>query len=135
MNRANSPPQSERFVSTARAILEYGIVAVGVDDAFEIRVKQVYSLVPADALELPLASFSNALHRVNDSIGVVDVLSHRSAAQTCTHFVIAEFIAPGVVGLNIGYDAINHMELLRACAYSAACAGVPYNLFFRLVFP
>ena len=34
-----------------------------------------------------------------------------------------------------GYDAINHMELLRACAYSAACAGVPYNLFFRLVFP
>ena len=43
--------------------------------------------------------------------------------------------SPGVALVsNIGYDAINHMELLRACAYSAACAGVPYNLFFSACF-
>lgn len=55
-----------------------GLIAIGVDDAFQLAGDGVDSLVPGNLLELSFAAFARTLHGVQQTVGAVEPASRWS---------------------------------------------------------
>ena len=101
------------------------VVAVGLDRVLELVRDRVDGLVPADALELARPTWPRALHRVLQTIGMVDPLAHRAAAQAGS---CLEVIVSRVVGEHVGDLAVPHMPLEDAPSSAVHVALAPDDL-------
>ena len=103
------------------------VVAVGLDRVLELVRDRVDGLVPADALELARSARSRALHRVLQTIGVVDPLAHRTSAQAGAGL---EVIVSRIVGEHVGDFAILYMPLEDAPSSAVHVTLTPDDLVF-----
>ena len=85
-------------VHARRVVDEDGLGAVGPVDVLELVVDGLDCLIPADALELALAALADALHRVQQAVGMVDPLAHAATAQARTRLEVG---IADVVGFHV----------------------------------
>ena len=118
--------------NTGRIRQVHGLVAVLLDDFFELRGRQIDSLVPGNALELALAALADALHGIVDTIGMVHPATIRATAQARTRLRVIE---PGILA-RAGVDphdlVVLHMELQAATARTVDGAMAPRDLLLGL---
>ena len=99
---------------------------------FELRGRQIDSLVPGNALELALAALADALHGIVDAIGMVHPATIRATAQARTRLRVIE---PGILA-RAGVDphdlVVLHMELQAATTRTVDGAMAPRDLLLGL---
>ena len=117
-------------VDSERAVLQNGLVAIGVDDVLEFVGEDVGGFVPADFLELAFAALADAFQRPLQTVRMVDPVTDRATAQAGAVFQSPEFVAPRSVAFDVGDHTVFHMELKRALSHAAAGAGVPDDFVF-----
>ncbi len=105
-----------------------GVVTVRVDDALQLAGDGVDGLVPADLLELALATLADALHGLRQAVGAVDPATHGAAAQAGARLQID---VAGVVGLHVDDLAVLGVPLEDAVAAAVDVALAPRDLVGR----
>ena len=110
----------------------YGLVTVLVDNFFELRGRKIDGLVPRNALELALAAFADALHRVVDAVWAVHPTTISAAAKARTRLRFVEISILARVGVHPHNLVILHMELQAATARAVDRAMAPCRGLFSL---
>ena len=103
---------------------EDGVVAVLVDRVLKLVGDGVDGLVPADALELALASLAHALHGVHQAVRAVEPAPHGAAAQACARLEVG---VADVVGLHVQRLAVLGVPLEYAVASAVDVALAPVD--------
>ena len=93
--------------------------AVLVEHALVLVCNQVNRLFPADALELAASALARTLHRVLETIWMVDPTTHGATALTGANLMVAELVVSRIVGLHA-----NDLVIFRHNAQGAATIAV-----------
>ena len=110
----------------------HGLVAVSVNDLFELGSSRIDGLLPADALELALAALADALHGIAQAVGMRQPATIRAAAQASTRLRIVETGILARKGIDPGNLVVFHMKFQRATTRAVDCTMAPGDLLLRV---
>ena len=97
-------------------------------DPLQLLGDDVGSFVPANLLELALATRAHALHRIQQAIGMIQPLAHAAATQAGTSLEVR--VVSRIVGFHVLNLAANRMPLEHAVAATVHIALAPSDLLF-----
>ena len=112
------PGAGQRTAKGTGTVIEIdGFVTVIFNQPLHVVGNGVKSFFPADALEFTFATFTDPLHRVLQTIGIIDTTAHGTTAQTGANLMQAVVvIITGIIRFDVFNLAIDNMHAQRAAA-------------------
>ena len=114
-----------------RVVDIHRFVAVVGHHVFQAGGDRVERFIPRDALELAFAAFAHALHRVVQTVRVIDAATNRTSSQAGAHLVIAIHILAGVIRFDPVHFVVADVQTQRTAAAAVDRAGAPHHGIFR----
>ena len=107
------------------AVDVHRFIAISGDHVFQAGGDGVERFIPADTLELAFTAFAHALHRVVQTVRVVDATANRTSAQAGANLVIAVDILAGVIRFDPVHLIVADVQTQCAAAATVNRAGAP----------